>query len=345
MALADRNRRNTREKSRPAGRKSAKKEKVNLFPVAAAVAVLVLVCWGFAGLMGATQPQTDEEEPPMPMIGRQPEFFSTIRPETMGDAEVDVIDDPVKASEYFENTLFVGDNWMHRLMNQRVDDPQVAEYLEKAMFLTNDYYSWDNVRQEFSGGELTLNLYGERVSLVTAVQKTGAKKVFLQLGRMDLIMEETNTALSFVRESLESLHEALPNTEIVVFTMTPHYTESNAAPINAKIAKYNAGVREICTLRDGVRLIDIAKLFPEEGLTAEFCADPEGAGTKLNAAGYLRVVNHFVDTITSLKKPISSSASAATPAPTAAPTQPETTPAPQTAPVTNAPAAGRVPKT
>jgi len=347
--LADRNRRNPREKSRPAGqtggRKSAKKEKVNLFPVAVAVAMLVLICWGFSGLMRMTQPSTGEEEPPMPMIGRQPEFFSTIRPETMNGAEVDVVDDPVQVSEYFANTLFVGDNWMHRLMNQRLDDAQVAEYLEKAMFLTNDYYSWDNVRQEFSGGELTLNLYGERVSLVTAAQKTGAKKVFIQLGRMDLIMEETDTALNFVRQSLTALHEALPNTEIVVFTMTPHYSESSTPPINAKIAKYNAGVKAMCTKESGITCIDLAALFPDDGLTEEFCADAEGAGTKLNAAGYLRVVNKLVDTVTSSKRPLTTPVPAATPAPTAAPTQPETTPPPQTAPTTNAPAAGRTPRT
>lgn len=315
---------------------------MNLFPVAAAIAVLVLVVWGFSGLMRMAQPKIEEDVNPMPMIGRQPEFFSTIRPEQMNTAEVDVVDDPTKASEYFANSLFIGDTWMARLMDQRVNEAQVKEYLEKALFLTNDSYSWDALRGEFNNGALTLNLYGEYVSLLGAVQKTGAQKVFIQLGRMDLLMQETDTAVSFAEQALSALRGANPDTQIIVFTMTPNSEESNASPINKKIARYNAGLREVCAKDKGIRLIDAAALFPEEGLTAEYCADPEGAGTKLNAAGYLLVVNDLVDEITTPQMTMpTQSQPTPTAAPTVAPPEPENTSVPQPAPGGNAPAAGR----
>lgn len=277
----------------------------------AAAAVLLVIVVFFNAVMGDKSAADGETDQQSIFLSNQPEFFSTIRPESLNTAEIDTADDLAKAASYFENSLFVGDRQMEYIHNSTLENERAGAILSGALFMTAEGYTWKAMAEEFSGGALTFNLYGDYVSMTGAIEKVGAETVFLQLGRADLAAGDISTALYNAQVALLSLKQAAPQTEIIVLALTPNTAESTAVPDNSTIQAFNNGMHDFCG-EAGIVFADTASVFSSDGLPTEYCADPDGEGIYLNTEGGLVWVNALLDIV---------SAPRSTPAPTAMPTE------------------------
>lgn len=310
--MAERKKRSTqRTESSATGRRAAetKKKKRNAGPILAAVVLLIAVVFVAKAAAGSGTADNTADGNNAHLSG-QPEFFSTVGPESLTNVEVDVVDDPVKAAAFFENGLFVGDTQMEYIQNAKITNTRAGEFLSKALFLTAEEYSWQALEQEFSGGALTFNLYGDYVTLADALKKTNVKKVFLQIGRTDLSDGDVTGALQHAENAILRLKQACPQTELIVLSLTPSTAASAVVPGNNTIRFFNDGLRDFC-VQSGIRYADTASAFPEDGLPQEYCADAQADGIYLNADGTLLWIEALLE---SLSVPQS------TPAPTTEPT-------------------------
>ena len=298
--MTERSKRSTRR----AGKTKKKKRKAG--PVIAAM-VLVLTVVFVAKAIGGSKTETGDGSL---FLSGQPEFFSTVGPESLTNVEVDVVDDPVKVSAFFENSLFVGDTQMEYIQHAKITNERVGTFLSKALFLTAKEYSWQALENEFSGGALTFNLYGDYVTLADALKKTNVRKVFLQIGRTDLSQGDVAGALQHAENAILRLRQACPQTELIVLALTPNTSESAVVPGNNTLRFFNDGLRDFC-VQSGVRYADTAAAFPLDALPTEYCADAQADGVYLNADGALLWIEALLE---SLSVPQS------TPAPTTAPT-------------------------
>ena len=284
-------------------------------PVAAAVvllAALLIVIDPFAG----KKTEGSGEEQGI-FVSNQPEFFSTVRPEKLQNAEADVADDTAKAATYFEKSLFVGDGQMVRVQNAKLQNEKISEILQYALFMTADTCTWQAMAAEFSGGPLTFNLYGDFVTLVEAIEKSGSQKVFIQIGREDLALGEAETAVDNARAALRSLKQAAPNVEIVVLALTPNTASSEVFPNNEKIVLFNTGLESVC-LEYGFRFVKSETAFPDGILPDRYCLNPEGSGADLNTDGALVWVTGLAEAVS---EPMIAAQPSAAPAPGEMPTE------------------------
>ena len=285
-ALAERKKRNTKTEhgndvQNDEVRQSIKKNK-KWRPVVAAglLVVLLVVIIPFAGKRATTQ----NDEGQGVFMSNQPEFFSTIKPEKLHEAEADVADDAAKAAAYFEKSLFIGDGQMMRVQNAKLQNEKISEILQYALFMTADTCTWQAMAEEFTGGPLTFNLYGDFVTLVEAIEKSGSEKVFVQIGREELAIGEADTAVDYARTALRNLKQASPETEIVVLGLAPNTAASEVFPNNDKIRLFNTGLETVC-LEYGFRFVSSETAFPGGILPDNYCLNPEGSGEDLNTEG------------------------------------------------------------
>ena len=311
--MAQRKTRGTRDtgaspKRRGTGRQ--KKKKRNLLPFAAAAFLLLTVVL-IGKATGGHSPSADGESGGRGVfLSDQPEFFSTVRPESM-TVEIDAADDPAKAAAYFADSLFVGDTQMEYIQNAKLTHERAGEFLSEALFLTAKTYSWQALADEFNGGALTFNLYGEYVTLASALEKTNVQKAFLQIGRTDLAAGDVSVALQTAQSALLKLKQACPQTEIIVLSLTPNTAASTVVPGNNTIRFFNEGMYSFC-LENGIRYADTAAAVSADGLPEEYCADPQADGIHLNSEGTMLWIEALLESL---------SAPQSTPAPTAAPTE------------------------
>ena len=288
--------RKTRSTEKPAdarGTRKTKKKKHGAVPVVLA-ALLIFVVFAVFGV-GRGESTAGEDGTGI-FLSNEPEFFSTIRPEAMTDGEVDLTDDPDQAATYFENSLFVGDSRMEYIQDAKLVQERVGTVLARALFLTADTYAWKSLSEEFSGGALTFNLYGDYVTLQGAIEKTGVEKLFIQIGREDLAGGDINVAINNAKDALLKLKAACPQTEIIVLPLTPNTADSVEVPSNNTIEFYNEELYSLC-LDSGVRYLDTTSAFPMDVLPAEYCADAGDTGSHLNTEGSLLWVNALVEKI------------------------------------------------
>ena len=310
--MAQRKRRGTRDagastKRRGTGR--PKKKKRSLLPLAAAAFLLLTVVL-IGKAAGGHSPSADGESGGQGVfLSDEPEFFSTVRPESM-TVEIDAADDPTKAAAYFADSLFVGDTQMEYIQNAKLTHERAGEFLSEALFLTAKTYSWQALADEFNGGALTFNLYGDYVTLADALGKTNAKKVFLQIGRTDLAAGDVSAAMQTAQSALLKLRQACPQTEIIMLSLTPNTAASTVVPGNNTVRFFNEGMYSFC-VENGIRYADAAAAFSADGLPEEYCADPQADGIHLNTEGTLLWIEALLESL---------SAPQSTPAPTAAPT-------------------------
>ncbi len=313
-ALTERKKRDVKAEQDPAvqndtARKSIKKNK-KWYPAVIALGLLVVLLVVISPFGGKKTAEQDEAGVSVFMSG-QPEFFSTIKPEKLQDAEADVADDAAKAATYFEKSLFVGDSQMVRIQNAKLQHGKISEILQYALFMTVDTCTWQAMSEEFTGGPLTFNLYGDFVTLVEAIEKSGSEKVFIQIGREDLALGEAETAVDHARSALRSLKQASPETEIIVLALTPNTASSEVFPNNEKIHLFNTGLETVC-LEYGFRFVKSETAFPQGVLPDEYCLNPEGSGEDLNTDGVLIWVTELAEAISN---PIISAQPTAAPVP------------------------------
>lgn len=298
--------------------REAKKKNRKWLPVVAAgclFAVLLIIFNPFGGKKASEQNAGGLGV----LMSGQPEFFSTVKPEKLHNAEADVADDPEKAAEYFEKSLFIGDGQMVRVQNAKLQNEKISKILQYALFMTADKCTWQAMAEEFTGGPLTFNLYGDFVTLVEAIEKSGSEKVFIQIGREDLALGEAETAVDHARAALRSLKQASPETEIVVLALAPNTASSEVFPNNEKIHLFNTGLETVC-LEYGFRFVGNEPVFPQNVLPDEYCLNPEGSGEDLNASGVLVWVTELAEAVSN---PISYAQPTAAPVPGELPAQGE----------------------
>lgn len=286
--MAERKKRGTRDRENTASRRGtqkSKKKKVNLLPAVAVCVMLIVVFAVYRAVSNDGGSGVSDM-----LFSGQPEFFSTIKPEKLNSAQSDLDED----AEFFSGGLIVGGADVRGIQNAMLENSELDKLLGKALFMTSDSYTWKSMKDEFSGGALTFNLYGEYVSLVSAIEKTSAKTVFLQMGREELAQESNADALIDAQTALLCLQQACPDVKIVLLAITPNRADSEVVPDNAAIQSFNGGMRAFCA-NSGITFADTSSVFPAEGISEGYCVSESGSGAELSADGYLAMLTTVVD--------------------------------------------------
>lgn len=286
--MANRNRRGARpapQPQRPA-RRPKKRKKINWFRVAVITLGLAVAALITLGILNAAKPAVSAEgETPAPEAQTDPEFFSTVKPAPADTSGSDTIDGVTMPKSVFDGALFVGDSLTEQLADYVEQGAGASTILSDAVFLTADSYSWADAVNEIGGGEGTLTLEEQTVTLSTAILKTGARKLYIQLGKEDLIYNEVSTVTENAKQVLSALKLSYPSMEITVQAVTPMLEWIDYMGLSSgTIAEYNAAMKSYCAA-EGFGFADIAAFFPEGYLPAEYCADPGQLCIHLNDAG------------------------------------------------------------
>lgn len=305
--MANQNRRTT-TRPRPQNgqrrpeRRRKKRKKINWFRVAVITAALVLTVIVILSIVKAVKPaaasqgETAETE----ISNTQPKFFSTVRPESMETQENSEAEKPEKTEpkSKFDGVLFVGDSLTAKLQSYAEEGDGFYTILGDADFLTDSDYSWQALAQEFDGGEASLELYGQSVTLVEAIEQLGARKVYIQLGKEDLVYYQPEIDLPNMQNALTKLHAACPDVEIVVQSLTPLMQWCYRADLdNGTVETLNTEMKDFCAA-NGFEFLDIASaLCPGGVLPEEYCADTGDLAMHMNEAGCAEWTNYLIRTV------------------------------------------------
>lgn len=288
-----------------AARMPKKKKRPNRFRIAVITAGIVLVAAIATAVIYAASASGSQSNAFFGVSDGQPEFFSTIRPDgessgtvsdTSGDAAAG--DEPSSA---FDGALFVGDSLTTQLADYVQEGAGSSTILHDAVFLTSDDYAWGDVVDELDGGEGSLYLSAEADAAITlseAIQQTGARKLYIQLGKEDLIYNDVSTAADRAKTVLSALKSAFPSLEITVQSVTPMLEWIDYEGLSSStIAEYNAEMKAYCA-SNGFGFADMAAFFTDGYLPEEYCADPELRCIHLNDAGCALWTSYLLGEIT-----------------------------------------------
>jgi len=276
-----------------ASRAPKKKKRPNRFRIAVITAGIVLAAAAAVIVVYAANASKSKDNAFFGVADGQPEFFSTIRPdggEASGTSDTgdDAAASAAPASE-FDGALFVGDSLTAQLADYVQEGAGSSTILHDAVFLTSDDYAWGDVVDELDGGEGSLYLSAEEgtsaVTLSEAVQQTGARKLYIQLGKEDLIYNDVSTVMDRAKTVLSALKSAFPSLEITVQSVTPMLEWIDYEGLSSStIAEYNAEMKAYCA-SNGFGFADVAAFFTDGYLPEEYCADPGQLCIHLNDAG------------------------------------------------------------
>lgn len=291
IALANRDR---RKAGAAAGRPPKKRKKVNRFRVAVIAAGIIVVAAVAVSIVYAAN-AAGTGSGFLAISDGQPEFFSTIRPDageadgsTASGAEDGAAASAAPTSE-FDGALFVGDSLTAQLETYVEEGAGSETILHDAIFLTSDNYSWGDAVDELDGGEGSLYLSdaedASAVTLSAAIEQTGARKLYIQLGKEDLIYNDVATVTERAKTVLSALKSAYPSLEITVQSVTPMLEWIDYEGLSSTtIAEYNAEMKTYCAANN-MGFADVAAFFTDGYLPAEYCADPGQLCIHLNDAG------------------------------------------------------------
>ena len=149
--MANQNRRTTtrprpqNERRRPERRRK-KRKKINWFRVAVITAALVLMVVVIFSIVKAVKPAavSQGETTETGISNAQPEFFTTVRPESMETEENNEAEEPTETEpkSEFDGVLFVGDSLTAKLQSYAEEGDGFYTILGDADFLTDSDYSW-----------------------------------------------------------------------------------------------------------------------------------------------------------------------------------------------------------
>lgn len=259
-----------RDGKRRPSEKKRKKSGPNLIPFLTAVLVL-FAAGGIAALLHAYS--TAERGDGYGAAGRiveEPEFFSTMRPVATANPSLSA---GVRTPEEFEDTLVVGDD-----LTRQLEDyvQRTGHAFANAHFLTASGYSWLDIYNEPTGGPLNLVLDNRAVSLIEALLRTGAKKLYIQLGVSDIREMDEYYAKDYAQMVLSAILTSQPELEIVVMPITPLIGAIEYDGLsNTSIATFNLYLRAFCEGNPSCTYLDLDQLCPDGSLPMEYCADPE----------------------------------------------------------------------
>lgn len=288
--LANRNRRDARAAQqaprRPSARPRKKKKKVNWFRVVVVTLGLVLVAVVVFGIVRAAKPQVSGEDGGESSAAEsQPEFFSTIRPDAGAASDGQSEESGAVQTSAFDGALFVGDSLTTQLKDYVEEGPGKSTALSDAQFLTASSYSWEDAAEELNGGDGSLYIGEQVVTLQKAIEETGARKLYIQLGKEDLIYNDVYTVTETAKTVLSALKTANPSLSITVQSVTPMLEWIDYQGLSStSIAEYNTVMKTYCASA-GMEFADVAAFFTDGYLPAEYCADPGQLCIHLNDMG------------------------------------------------------------
>ena len=183
---------------------------------------------------------------------------------------------------YFDDAVFVGDSVSMSLQYYCA----ASKALGNATFLCAGSLSPKNAHWPTTHPESKHPVYkGEKLLIEDAVQKSGAKKVYIMLGINSLAFgfdECVNEMVSLV----DKIEEKSPDAHIIIQSVTPM---TKTSPIktsklnNEVIAQYNEKLLDIAGKR-GWYYVDVAKAVSDEEnyLRDDYCSDPKSMGIHFN---------------------------------------------------------------
>ena len=168
---------------------------------------------------------------------------------------------------FFDDAAFIGDSVLLRLQRYQ------AEYgcFGSAAFFSTVSYSVNHA----VNNSLFLVWQGQEVTPEQAIEKSGAKKLFIMLGMNDVGYIGVDGTLANWEVLLARLRESSPELEIYIQSCTPIYPGGEKGRLtNANMDAYNARLRTFAE-ENGCHFVDIAAIMKNEdgAMKPELSAD------------------------------------------------------------------------
>ncbi len=195
----------------------------------------------------------------------------------------------VKAS-FFDDAVFVGDSISLRL-SYYATDKENGFPLGNAKFLVRGSYGVSN---EVTG-DFKMTYQGEEMKLTDALEKIGAKKVFIMLGMNDIGLYGIDKTIENWGKLLESVRQKNPDVKIYIQSMTPVWTGGEKGGLkNPNVNAYNEKL-EAFAISNGCKYIDVASYMRDStgGLATRFCSDSFVHMTDEGAIVWIKVLKAY----------------------------------------------------
>ncbi len=195
---------------------------------------------------------------------------------------------------YFDDAVFVGDSVSLKL-----------EYYEAAMnrlgnaqFLTAGSLGSGNALWEVSDESVHPTYNGTKMLLEDSIPLTGARKLYIMLGRNDLAVYGVEGSIENFVTLIGKIKANAPDIAVYVESMTPLSSGSTLRDSSAHSIEngvlYNQRLLETCQ-QQGWNFVDVASvMYGEDGfLKREYCSDPDNMGMHFTDAGCEAWINYL----------------------------------------------------
>lgn len=224
--------------------------------------------------------------------GSQPaDPYQNLKP---GPLEGAVPESPPVDPSYFDDAVFVGDSVSLKL-----------EYYEAAMnrlgnaqFLTAGSLGSGNALWEVSDESVHPTYNGTKMLLEDSIPLTGARKLYIMLGRNDLAVYGVEGSIENFVTLIGKIKANAPDIAVYVESMTPLSSGSTLRDSSAHSIEngvlYNQRLLETCQ-QQGWNFVDVASvMYGEDGfLKREYCSDPDNMGMHFTDAGCEAWINYL----------------------------------------------------
>lgn len=170
-------------------------------------------------------------------------------------------------ASFFDDAVFVGDSVSLKLSYYADSSGRLGN----AKFLVQGSYGAANA----VSNRLLMSYQGKKLDLESAVQATGAKKLFIMLGMNDIAIYGVSKTIENWRTMLGRILEKSPDIKIYIQSMTPIYTGGEVGGLNNKRADEFNQALEAFARENGYTYIDVASYMKDStgGLAAKYCSD------------------------------------------------------------------------
>lgn len=190
-------------------------------------------------------------------------------------------------ASFFDDAVFVGDSVSLKLSYYANSSGRLGN----AKFLVQGSYGAANA----VSNKLLMSWQGKKMDLESAVEATGAKKLFIMLGMNDIAIYGVDKTISNWRTMLGRILEKSPDIEIYIQSMTPIWTGGEKGGLNNKRADQFNQALETFALENGYTYIDVASYMKDStgGLAAKYCSDNYVHITTEGAKAWVNVLRAF----------------------------------------------------
>lgn len=190
-------------------------------------------------------------------------------------------------ASFFDDAVFVGDSVSLKLSYYANSSGRLGN----AKFLVQGSYGAANA----VSNKLLMSWQGKKMDLESAVEATGAKKLFIMLGMNDIAIYGVDKTINNWRTMLGRILEKSPDIEIYIQSMTPIWTGGEKGGLNNKRADQFNQALETFARENGYTYIDVASYMKDStgGLAAKYCSDNYVHITTEGAKAWVNVLRAF----------------------------------------------------